>query len=181
MKKIKTIIEMYDSFYSNTLSIRQKAICNQKIAIANIVTITNRINSKEISPEEVEKNEQIRIACAQKKLDYSVIIEECGARIEWCIQNMEKDLQELFTDNKIQMEVYKYNIFEKLKRLLFNKLLGKTKYRKLLENYKKEYLPELEEKSNIKIINIAYTLKGVIKQMNEVNNQININYQLINK
>lgn len=58
------------------------AMDNSKIAIANIVILTGRLRDEELSDEEIKIQNNI-IACAQKKLNYAVIIDECKARIKW--------------------------------------------------------------------------------------------------
>lgn len=82
-------------------------------------------------------------ACAQKKLNYAVIIDECKARIKWCIENVQADINEIFMNNIYQLQIYEDNIFTKIKRIIFNKILGKSKFKRFLENYENEYIDEV--------------------------------------
>ena len=116
------------------------------------------------------------IACAQKKLDYSVIVDECKERIKWCIENVQKDIKEIFSNDVNQLQIYKENIIIKIRRMFFNKISGKIKYKKLLKNYEREYIKNVKNKNNKKIIEVIYTLKGILKQMETVKKQIAINY-----
>lgn len=171
-EQIQNVINTYDEIYLNVFKVMQNALNNQKISIANIVTITEKMDKKEIKQEEKMQMENIRIACAQKKLDYAIIIEECNARIKWCTINIEKDINEIF-ENKIQeLEIYKDDIFQKVKRIFFYRITGKSKYRRVLDKYKNESLKEMQKKSNLKRKELVYTLKGIIIQMDEAKKQI---------
>ena len=175
-EQINKLINTYDNLYINTFKIMQDSINNQKIAIANIVTLSERLNDKEIPKEESKKIYNNMIACAQKKLNYSVIVDECQERIKWCIKNVQKDIDEIFCDDINNLQIYKENIIIKIRRIIFNKISGKSKYKKLLKNYEREYLKNIKNKNNQRIMEIVYTLKGIIKQMQNVKKQIVTNY-----
>ena len=140
----------------------QNAINNQKIAIANIVTLTEKLQKEKLTDEEIQKIQNTIIACAQKKLNYAVIVDECKARIKWCIENV---------------QIYEDNIFTKIKRIIFNKISGKSKFKRFLENYENEYIKDIKFKNSSKVLDVIYTLKGIMKQMEEVKEQISIKYK----
>lgn len=175
-EQIDKLINTYDNLYISIFKIMQDAINNQKVAMANIVTLEEKLNNKENSKEESNKIYNNMIACAQKKLDYSVIIDECKERIKWCIENVQKDIKEIFSNDVNQLQIYKENIIIKIRRMFFNKISGKSKYKKLLKNYEREYIKNVKNKNNKKIIEVLYTLKGILKQMETVKKQIAINY-----
>ena len=175
--EIEKLINAYDNLYINTFKIMQSAINNQKIAMANIVTLKERLNKKEITDEEAQNIHNTIIACAQKKLNYAVIIDECKARIKWCIESVQKDINEIFVNNIYQLQIYKENIVNKLRRIIFNKISGKSKYKRFLENYEIEYMKDINLKNNSKILNVTSTLRGIIKQMEDVKKQISIRYK----
>ena len=147
-----------------------------KIAIANIVTLKERLNQNEITDEEVQNIQNTIIACAQKKLNYAVIVEECKARIKWCTQNVQKDMNEIFRNNIYQLQIYKENIISKIRRMLFNKITGKSKYKRFLENFAAEYMKDIKTKNTSRVLDVILTLKGILKQMEEVNEQISVKY-----
>ena len=93
------------------------------------------------------------------------------------IENIEKDVNEVFTNNIYQLQIYEDNIFSKIRRMLFNRLSGKSKYKKFLENYKIEHIKNIETRNNLKILQVASILSGVIKQIEETKKQISIKYQ----
>lgn len=175
-EQIDKLINTYDNLYLNVFKIMQDAINNQKIAMANIATLAERLNNKEILKEESQKIYNNMIACAQKKLDYSVIVDECKERIKWCIENVERDINEIFSNDINQLQIYKENIIIKIRRIIFNKISGKSKYKKLLKNYEREYIKNVKNKNNKKIIEVIYILKGIFKQKESVKKQIAINY-----
>lgn len=174
-EQINKLITAYDDMYLNVFKIMQGAINNQKIAIANIVTeIDKRDNNEDI--DKAENINNIIIACVQKKLNYAVIIDECYARLNWCIDELQKDLNEIFINNTVQLQVYNENVVVKLRNIIVNKIFGKGKYKKFLLNYENEYLTHIKEKNNLKIMNIVATSIGVSKQMENVTEQILQNY-----
>ena len=155
----------------------QNAVDNQKIALANIVTLTEKLQKEKLTNEETQKIKNTIIACAQKKLNYAVIIEECKARIKWCIENVQADINEVFINNIYQLQIYEDNIFTKIKRIIFNRISGKSKFKRFLENYENEYITDIKLKNSSKILGVISTLKGVMKQMEEVKKQISMKYK----
>lgn len=174
-EQINKLITAYDDMYLNVFKIMQGAINNQKIAIANIVTeIDKKDNNEDI--DKAENINNIIIACVQKKLNYAVIIDECYARLNWCIDELQKDLNEIFINNTVQLQAYNENVVVKLRNIIVNKIFGKGKYKKFLLNYENEYLTHIKEKNKLKIMNIVATSIGVSKQMENVTEQILQNY-----
>ena len=104
--EIDKIINTYNNLYVNVFKIMESAINNQKIAIANIVTLTERIQKEDLKDEEIEKIRNTIIACAEKKLNYAVIIDECKARIKWCIEDALNNINEIFQNNIYQLQIY---------------------------------------------------------------------------
>lgn len=175
--QIDKLINTYDNLYVNVFKIMESAINNQKIAIANIVTLTERIQKEDLKDEEVEKISNIIIACAEKKLNYAVIIEECRERIKWCIEDALDNIDEIFKNNIYQLQVYDENIINKIKRNFFNIIFGKSSYKKFVDNYDIEYLKDIKQKNNAEILDITSTTNGIIKQMEETEKQISLKYK----
>lgn len=176
-EQLEQLINAYDNVYVNVFRIMQNAMDNQKIALANIVTLTEKLQKEKLTNEETQKIKNTIIACAQKKLNYAVIIEECRARIKWCIENVQADINEVFINNIYQLQIYEDNIFTKIKRIIFNRISGKSKFKRFLENYENEYITDIKLKNSSKILGVISTLKGVMKQMEEVKKQISMKYK----
>lgn len=175
--EIDRIINIYNNLYVNVFKIMESAINNQKIAIANIVTLTERIKKEDLEDVEVEKIRNTIIACAEKKLNYAVIIDECKARIKWCIEDALNNIDEIFKNNIYQLQIYDENIVNKIKRKFFNTILGKRSYKKFINNYEFEYLKDIKQKNNTKILDITSTINGIKKQMEETKKQISLKYK----
>lgn len=170
--QIEKLILIYDKIYMESLRLKQNAIDNGKIAIANIVTLEEKIKSNNITEQEENVIKKTIIACAQKKLNYEVIVDECDARIKWCIENSLSDIEEVFKNNMNKMQIYNENIVNKIRRIIFNKFMGKNKYIKFLKSYETEYLEDIKNKNDLKILDLAYVLKAIEKQMKIANKQI---------
>lgn len=176
-EQLEKLINVYDNLYVNIFKIMQNAMNNQKIAIANIVTLTERLQKEKNTDEEIQKMQNTILACAQKKFNYAVIIDECKARIKWCIENVQADINEVFINNIYQLQIYEDNIFTKIKRIIFNKISGKSKFKRFLENYENEYIKDIKAKNSSKVLDIVSTLNGIMKQMEKVKEQISIKYK----
>lgn len=176
-EQLEKLIHVYDNLYINIFKIMQNAMNNQKIAIANIVTLTEKLQEKPNNDEEIQEIKNMIMACAQKKLDYAVMIDECKARMKWCIENVQTDINEVFINNIYQLQIYEDDIFTKIKRIIFNKISGKSKFKRFLENYENEYIKDIRIKNTSKILDVISILKGIMKQMEKVKEQISVKYQ----
>lgn len=174
--QIEKIIELYENLYVTIFGIMQNAVNNQKIAIGNIVSLTQQLKNKELNDMDKEKIQETIIALAQKKINYSVIVEECKARIKWCIQISEDDLNEIFENNINQLQKRNESILIKIKTKLFNLLNGKKEYKNFVENYESKYLSKIKQKNNYKILEVVAYTKAINKQMIETKKQINVKY-----
>ena len=94
--QMKRVIDVYDKMFVDVLKILKNACNNQKIAVSNIVTVDNQYNQDFLTPDKITDLKNLKMACAQKKVNYSVIVKECKARIKWVMDNAEKDLLEMF-------------------------------------------------------------------------------------
>ena len=176
-KQIDKLINAYDDLYVNVFKIMESAVNNQKIAVANIVTLTEKIQRENLNEEEVEKIRNTIIACAEKKLNYAVIIDECKARIKWCTGDALYNINEIFKNNIYQLQIYDENLVDKIKRNFLNVIFGKSNYKKFIENYEFENLNDIKQQNNFKILEITSTIKGIKKQMEETKKQISLKYK----
>ena len=93
---------------------------------------------------------------------------------------MEKNqIFEKLNENLYDLENVEYedNIFTKIRRIIFNKISGRSKFKRFLQNYENEYIKDIKSKNNLKVLDVVSTLRGIMKQMEEVKEQISIKYQ----
>lgn len=174
--EIDSLIELYDELYLNVFKIMQNARNNQKTEIANIVILEEQKNNKDITNEKIEEIKRKEIAYAEKKLNYSVIIEECRARINWCIENAKKDINEISSQNLSEKQLCKKSIWIKITDKIANKIFGRNKYKNVLKNYKNETLKEIKEKTKLQMLELMLVIKGIKKQMEITKRQIVYKY-----
>lgn len=173
--QIDGLVEAYDYLYNLAFNKMQQAINNQIIAIGNMVIVWEKIN---LATEEEKKNlNKQLIALAQKKINYSVIIDECKARLNWCIKNVQKDLNEIFSNNFSQIVVYKNGFWDKLKRKIISWLYGNKEFIDNINSYKNTILKQIEKNNKLKMIEIIATAKGFEKQVKTVERQIKLQYE----
>lgn len=170
--EIDKLIKAYDYLYSNINNKLQKSISNQIIAIGNIVTLLSKKNT-----ENAQKIDNNILAIAQKKVNYSVIIEECRARLNWCIENIEKDIDNIFENKFYELDIYKNSFFEKIKRKILNYINGKKNAKNIIEKYKNDNLKKILDINNSEIVTIIALTKELLKQIANVENQISVQYE----
>lgn len=170
--EIDKLIKAYDYLYSNINNKLQKSISNQIIAIGNIVTLLSKKNT-----ENAQKIDNNILAIAQKKVNYSVIIEECRARLNWCIENIEKDIDNIFENKFYELDIYKNSFFERIKRKILNYINGKKNAKNIIEKYKNDNLKKILDINNSEIVTIIALTKELLKQIANVENQISVQYE----
>jgi len=239
--QMKRITNVYDKMFVDVLKILKNSYNNQKISISNIITIDNQYNNTDfLTPEKIKELNKIKKACAQKKVNYSVIVRECKARINWIIENVQKDLMEIFDNkdivnvigigdkkhkikNEITDEVVEpkteedkngnvaqeaKNIEQKEEKLenkennkeetslekkkesqlasavnesmlarffrfINNLINGNSYFKRVLNEYQSDYLLVIKNKVDVKTADIAATIAGVTKMLEQAKNKIN--------
>ena len=166
---LEKIIRVYDDFFVEVFRTLQSTIENQNIAIANIITLNNKLEKGEIGAEIAQEK---MMECASKKIDYEVIVKECYARMKWCISSIEKDIEQIFTIKTEKINVYKEGIFTKIKKILSKKMYGKNKFADFIDNYEKTHMKTVNSNNNAMILRVAATMKGFNKQIRNTRKQI---------
>lgn len=174
--QIDSLIELYDELYLNVFKIMQNASNNQKKEIANIIILEEQKNNKDITNKKIEEIKRKKIAYVQKKINYSVIIEECSARINWCIENSKLDINKISNYILFEKQLCKKTLWNKITNKIANKIFGKNKYKNILKNYENETLKKVKEKLKLQMLEVMFTIKGVKKQMKLTKKQIVYEY-----
>ncbi len=175
--QMEKLITAYNNTYVSIFKMMQDTMNTQKLVIADMIRLVQSLQNDELDSEERLNIQNKIMACAQKKLNLSVIVEECKARINWCIESVRADIDTVFVISSSQLQVYKEDIFTKIRRIISNKMSGKNKFKKFLENYESEFTKNIETKNNSKILDVCVTLKGVRRQIACVEEQIAEQYK----
>ena len=166
---IEKIIKTYEKFYIDTFEIRQSARDNQKTCVANICLIEKKKQNCK-NEKTLEKYLNLQNYYAQKKLNYSVLINECTARILWCITHMEEDVLSVYNGStmSIALPKKKSNFLNKIRMFFY----GKSYYKQFLDKLIKETLPKISFDTQYKINIISANEKGFLKQVKIMNKKI---------
>lgn len=175
-KQMNKLITAYDNTFLKIFEMMQDAMNKQKIMISNMVTLKEKLDDEQTLEEDKEKIKKMIKASAQKKLNYSVIIDECNARLGWCIESFLADVDVVFENEACELQVYKENIIQKIWKKFSSMFWGKGEYKEFLENYKLNDMKKIKLKNTEKILALAITLNGVIKQIEEVERQMTEQY-----
>ena len=176
-QQIEKLYNIYDNLYLNVFKIMQTAMNSQKKDVAEIVNLKEKLQDENCEEEEKQKINNTIIATAERKLNCDVIIDECNARLKWCSEEIQKDMQEIFKIDMYQLQVYKDNVISKIRRWVFNFMSGKKNYKRTIENYQIKNLKDIQLKDKDKIFNAKIVINGVIKQMKLTNREISRKYQ----
>ena len=165
---ITKILKAYEKFYMDAFKIRQSARDNQKTCVANIAVIEKKkynCTNKRL----LKKYSDMQIYFAQKKLNYTVLINECTARILWCITHMEEDVLSTYNGStSLTVVNKKMSFWHKIRMWLY----GKGFYKQFIEKIFDETLPKIMIDANEKAAVVAATEKGFLKQVKQMNKQI---------
>lgn len=134
-KQIDEIINQYEEAIDdilsayNTQNIKiqkylQESEIAQKYTISEIIKIYKDFKSKKDTLDDFQKQEIIKKV--QTKLNYDVIIDECEARIELCLDNAVNTLEENFEDiskeiKTIEKESFIFRVFRLIKSFISKK------------------------------------------------------------
>lgn len=182
------LTNIYDGFYLKANKEKINAFNKQKEALANLIILNEKREELELSKgndliDEVEYNYRLSkinnliIANAQKKLNFSEIFDLCQERMEWCNRSFEIDMNEIFKSSNNKLEEYKENIFIKIKRKIFNLFSGNKKFTEFMDNYKNAEIKNIEKNCNNKIVAMAMEYDMFDRQIRIANKNIKNQYQ----
>lgn len=180
-KQIDEIINQYEEAIDdilsayNTQNIKiqkylQESEIAQKYTISEIIKIYKDFKSKKDTLDDFQKQEIIKKV--QTKLNYDVIIDECEARIELCLDNAVNTLEENFEDiskeiKTIEKESFIFRVF----RLIKSFISKKENTDNIIEGTK-EKLSIIRENIQKRMNEIKYEIVGFDIQMQKVKAQL---------
>ena len=178
--QIEKLENVYAKLYLDVYKILENAIENQNLAIANIVSLEQRMNENTYSENELKGMKIIQRSNVQKKQNYNVMIKECRARLDWCHTEVLKDINRIFEESKEQLElveVKNINFIQKIIRSITNTIHGRNRFTNFLNRFEDETLVSLKSQVDEKVYEVSATITGVIKQMKKCKQKISEIYE----
>lgn len=179
---INNIVKEYEEIIDNAISAYstqqfslqkylQESEIAQKYAISEVIKAYKDalVSDNYISEEE----KQDIIKKLQKKLNYDVIIEECEARIELCIDNAVNTLEEVFEDipNEIA-NIQKESFISRLLKIIKTFISKPESSDEKLFDSTKEKLKQIRTKIEKNMEIVKYEIVGFDMQMEKVKVQL---------
>lgn len=166
---LQRIVSSYETIFVNAFEVRQKARNNQKICVSNITLLEK---NKEEAGTEKERTKILKkqMKFAQKKINYTVLINECTSRILWCITHMEEDILAIYNGDSVSL----VNLTSKSKFITKLKIFfqGKSLFKQFLHELHHETLPRMKLETVQKENQVSVILAGFLEQVKDINKQI---------
>lgn len=168
--------EAYNEFFIIVFKIMENAILNQNIAIHNILKLKRKYDLPGKEEQEYKKIEKIIRAMIQKKLNYSVIVDECQERLKWAIRNYQNDVLKTFNYQGNLGLIVRQSFIEKIKNKIINRFSGKKKFKIYLKELKSARMNKVKSKNKKRIIKLCAVLKGFQKQIRTLRDDISVEF-----
>ena len=171
---LNKLMYIYDTTFTNFIKVKQSALNYQKILICNVIYFSQNYNDEKNADNEEYKNNlyQNIESQLQSKINFEVIINECDARINWLIDDMEKSFDKIFIDkNKALIAIDANSFWFNFAKRVRNLFVGRRKYKEFNDsyiNYINYLLKKIEKKEN----ELAGIYVAMEKQMKLAKNQI---------
>lgn len=168
--------EAYNEFFIIVFKIMENAILNQNIAIHNILKLKRKYDLPGKEEQDYKKIEKIIRAMIQKKLNYSVIVDECQERLKWAIRNYQNDVLKTFNYQGNLGLIVRQSFIEKIKNKIINRFSGKKKFKIYLKELKSARMNKVKSKNKKRIIKLCAVLKGFQKQIRTLRDDISVEF-----
>lgn len=168
--------EAYDEFFIIVFRIMENAILNQNIAIHNILKLKRKYDLPGKNDEDYKRIDKIIRAMIQKKLNYSIIVDECQERMKWAIENYQNDVTKIFNYQGNLGLIVRQSFIEKIKNKIINRFSGKKKFKIYLKELKNGRINKIKSKNKRRIINLCAVLRGFQKQVRIVRDDISVEF-----
>ena len=170
--EINRFLQAYSDFYIQVFKLMADASNEQKYTITHLLNIKNSVLESNGTVKDGEEIRKELIAIAEKKLNYTIIIEECRARIKWLIEKSQNDFEQLFSIADLDIEKYDKTFSSKIRTIFSNLFFGKNNCKKFIYEFNTSYLKKLKSNTKKNIIELFIVLDGVQKQVKMANEQI---------
>lgn len=183
-ESIDKLFQQYNAYYQYVQNENVFAQTNQKIAIANFV-VSKRAATKAKNDNNVvleEKSNKKVFATAQKKLNYDVIINECNARLEKCMEDTYTDLNKIFDISSMLLSVKKEKYLDKFFNFFKIKFAGEKNFKDFVLEPLKVKVDNIEKNATIRSSEVKIDMLTFIAQMEKIREDINLAFnETLNK
>lgn len=166
----------YDDFFDLVFKMMENAILNENIAIVNMIKIKKKLEAPGKSEQEYKELYKVLVATAQRKINYSLIVDGCKDKLKWCVNHFEVDVKKVFEYKVNNQLALPSRLIDKIKKYFLDKLTGNRKYRVYLQEYRRFNMKRIEKKNKRKIMNLMSSLKGIREQIKFLRYGISIEY-----
>ena len=167
--EIDKFMTAYEDFYVQVFKLMTDAGNEQNYTIAKLLNTKNSLLDGDNSLQDEERLNQELVANAEKKLNYSVIIDECRARLKWCSEKAQNDFEQLFKISDLSLEKYGKSIVSKIRGLFGNIFFGKNNCKKFFYEFNTKQLNEVKSNNKRNIIEL-YTILGAVRRQIKLTN-----------
>lgn len=182
--KLNAIIEQYTAEYKYLQNEIAFAQTNQKIAIANFVASKRGLDKATVDSNIalIEKSNKKIFATAQKKLNYDVVIDECMARLEKCVEDTFKVIDEIFYISNDKIMIFNNNFITKIKHFFTITFNGNKSFEKNVINPFEKELKDIERLTTENVSKNKIEMMYYIAQLEKIRKDINSSFnETLNK
>ena len=183
-ESIDKLYQQYNVYYQYIQNENVFAQTNQKIAIANFV-VSKRAATKAKTDNNIvleEKSNKKVFATAQKKLNYDVVINECSARLEKCMEDTYTDMNKIFDISSMLISVKKEKYLDKFFNFFKIKFAGEKSFKEFVLEPLKARIDNIEKLSVARASEVKIDMLVFIGQMEKIRSDINLAFnETLNK
>ena len=129
-----------------------------------------------------EKSNKKVFATAQKKLNYDVIINECSARLEKCMEDTYTDMNKIFDISSMLLSVKKEKYLDKFFNFFKIKFAGEKSFKEFVLEPLKARIDDIEKLSIARASEVKIDMLVFIGQMEKIRGDINLAFnETLNK
>jgi len=181
------IDRLYDQFCIMYKYLQNEVVfaqTNQKIAVANFVTSKKGLDKARADNNIVliEKSNKKIMATAQKKLNYDVIIDECIARLEKCINDTLEAIDTIFYISNDKVSIVQDSFFDKIKKFFKLRFNKSQNFDKMIIKPLENDFVKIEDMTAGKISEVKNIMLISIAQFEKIRRDINLSFnETLNK
>ena len=183
MFQLGRIESVYGRTFSDVYKVIDSAISNQNAALDNFISLDEKLFDKTLTDYEVKKIKYMQKTEMRKIQNYDAVLKECFARLDWCLTDAIKTINEIFVEQadglkKKHDEETQYDDFlSKIILRVKNFLGGRFKFMNYLNRLEDTWLIKIKKSVDERVFEVSGTLAGISKQMRRAKEKIKDIYE----